>query len=75
MLVCPNHDIDAVLTKLRFAVRGCPGYHRRLPPLILALNRDCLARLAMRACLAAAVAVLALAGARDHTQGTRPRPR
>ena len=51
------------------------GYHRRLPPLILVLIRDCLARLAMRACLAAAVAALPLAGASDHTQGTRPRPR
>ena len=51
------------------------GYHRRLPPLILVLKWDRLARFVMRACLVAAVAAWALAGASDHTQGTRPRPR
>jgi hypothetical protein len=51
------------------------GYQRRLPPLILALNCARFARFALRACLAAAVAALELAGASDHTHGTRPRPR
>jgi hypothetical protein len=51
--------MDACRWVLSREAAGC-GHHRRLLPLILALILDPFTRFAMRICLAAAVAALAL---------------